>query len=433
MGTCVLLDRLPDNYLSDISVFVILPRMFEEIPIITTSQYRAEATKWLGALKRGESACVTFIPKTDRFIRIGQLLKDTELLKDVLGSKQQYIFQRLYFDPHDAEDMDDLEHQLAEHLSFARALPANMPLSKWMDEIKQRKTRLVYVIADAEKFLKPETKHVLSLLSRIVEEYEPYVQLLMFFEEDITLPENMQYLPASTRIYENIFPYPLYDAEETKKFIHMLSVQWGVKPDERTVQSIVDGCSGHFWLVKEAMREIVSDGQWSPVTPGMLFRVRMVFTMMHDSTQELLRKMVAGETSLTQDELHTQEYLRRMRFFTGNDKVPTVFEQFILNRYDVSDKLQMQDNRLVLQEMPLNAFLSRKEYRVMKHFIQKRGMIVTRDDIARQLWPSDTKAQYSDWAIDQMIARLRKKMTQLSLNPKLLKTLRGKGYMLAIS
>jgi hypothetical protein len=308
-----------------------------------------------------------------------------------------------------------------------------MPISKWMADLARSNTQLVFVIADAEKFLAPESSHVLSLLSRVVEEYDPHVQLLLLFERDITHPENTTFLPASTRIYENIFGYPLYDAKETESFVRLLSKQWDVSVDRSTMKSILEGCGGNFWLVKEAMREIVTQSAWSPKDPGMMFRVRMVYERLHESEKTVLRKRVKCEKNLSEADMHSNEYLESMRFFTTTGDVPRIYREYILRKHDMSNALELRDNKLILQKMPLDAFLSRKEYRVMKCLLEKRGALVTREDIARQLWPANTQKHYSDWAIDQMVARLRKKMTQLSLNPKLLKTLRGKGYMLAVA
>jgi DNA-binding response OmpR family regulator len=61
--------------------------------------------------------------------------------------------------------------------------------------------------------------------------------------------------------------------------------------------------------------------------------------------------------------------------------------------------------------------------------LEKNGQTVSRDEIGQALW-SDNQEDYSDWAIDQLIARIRKRLKELSLSPKMVRVVRGKGYIL---
>jgi len=45
------------------------------------------------------------------------------------------------------------------------------------------------------------------------------------------------------------------------------------------------------------------------------------------------------------------------------------------------------------------------------------------------LWPNDTEDKYSDWAIDQVMAKIRKKLGDVGEN-RLIRTIKGKGMML---
>lgn len=408
--------------------------MTEEIPIISTKQYIVEASQWLDTLQKGESVSVSFIPKTDRYIRMGQLLNDEKLMEKVLGKKRKYIFQRLNFDAHDAEDIDDLQHQLTEHLNFSRITPKPLSFHEWVAYMRKHDARLVYIIPDAEKFLLPESKHVLSLLSEILDLYHPHILTLLFFESDILHPVYTPVLPASPRIYDNVFRYPLYSEEETRSFIRMLAGQWHVSLSQKTELSILEGCGGHFWLAKEAMREYVAKQHWSWSDVGMSFRIRMVYDQFSDSEKAVLKKSATGESDVAgEEEKYSQSYLTHMRVLDSDMKLLLgVFREYLLNQSDITSQLSLKSNHIVLNNIPLHSFLSKKEYRVFKCLIEKRNAIVTREDIARSMWPTDTDNQYSDWAIDQIVARLRKRMRELSVDPAILQTVRGKGYRLVL-
>ena len=54
------------------------------------------------------------------------------------------------------------------------------------------------------------------------------------------------------------------------------------------------------------------------------------------------------------------------------------------------------------------------------------------DEIGEALWGKDSYDKYSDWAIDQLISKLRKKLETLGFK-NVLKTVRGKGYKLVLN
>jgi|GEM_PF-2448166 len=66
------------------------------------------------------------------------------------------------------------------------------------------------------------------------------------------------------------------------------------------------------------------------------------------------------------------------------------------------------------------------EAKVMKRLWEKQEGIVEREEVATVLWNEEWSNKYSDWALDALISRLRKK-----LNGKWqIVTIKGRGYML---
>ena len=53
----------------------------------------------------------------------------------------------------------------------------------------------------------------------------------------------------------------------------------------------------------------------------------------------------------------------------------------------------------------------------------------SRDEIGDTLWGKESYEKYSDWAIDQLMSKLRKKLEKLGIKDRLA-TVRGKGYKL---
>lgn len=64
---------------------------------------------------------------------------------------------------------------------------------------------------------------------------------------------------------------------------------------------------------------------------------------------------------------------------------------------------------------------------LLKSFFEKRpNILVTRDEVAKELWGEDWEDKYSDWALDQAMYSLRKILPE----GESLQTLRNRGYIL---
>jgi len=70
--------------------------------------------------------------------------------------------------------------------------------------------------------------------------------------------------------------------------------------------------------------------------------------------------------------------------------------------------------------------LSPREYEILKYFIEKRGEIVSREDLLNQVWGYDSFPNTR--TVDTHIAKLRQKIEDNPENPELIITIHGIGY-----
>lgn len=399
---------------------------------LATVQYKTEATKWLQSVARGESASVVFAPKTDRFVRLDQLLNDPKLIKSAVGDASHYLLQRMDFYAHDVEDMPDLENLIAAQVNLSKHFSTLFTFEQFIKHLKKHKLTLVLIVPEAEKFLVPEGKAVLSHLSYLIENYD-YIRVISFFEADITHPSLLSLLPASAQLYENVFRYPLYTREQTLDFVRLLEKHYDVNLTHEIEQVIIKACGGHFWLVKEAVRHIKLSGAWDPTEEGMWFRLRTIYNLMLPSERSLLEKLTLKKSALTSAEELSREHLISMKVIDGEDKpLIGLFKEFMKTHQEFRGEIKLKSNHIYLNQVPIDTFFSRKEQRIIRVLIENKNHMVSRDEIARHIWPINTQNHYSDWAIDQLMARLRRRLRELSIPPTLLHVVRGKGYLLKI-
>ena len=73
--------------------------------------------------------------------------------------------------------------------------------------------------------------------------------------------------------------------------------------------------------------------------------------------------------------------------------------------------------------------LSGAEYRLLLIFLQNRNVVLSRDQLSNFTFGRD--ADPLDRTIDMQVSRLRERLRELAREPEIIKTVRGKGYVLA--
>lgn len=69
-----------------------------------------------------------------------------------------------------------------------------------------------------------------------------------------------------------------------------------------------------------------------------------------------------------------------------------------------------------------------KEFRALELLLGKRGAVVTKDELARHVWP-EYNGDVSDYNIHQVVSRVRRAIEQDPARPTLLLTRPGFGYL----
>lgn len=70
--------------------------------------------------------------------------------------------------------------------------------------------------------------------------------------------------------------------------------------------------------------------------------------------------------------------------------------------------------------------LSAKEFHLLRHFIEHRGLVRSRDDLLNEVWGYD--AMPTTRTVDVHVAGLRKKIEPNPKAPQFIVTLHGLGY-----
>lgn len=79
-----------------------------------------------------------------------------------------------------------------------------------------------------------------------------------------------------------------------------------------------------------------------------------------------------------------------------------------------------------------NAELSEKEADLLRYLATRRGQTVSRDELIERIWGINPKGMQTR-TVDMHVARLREKIGDDAAEPRLILTVRGRGYCLAVA
>ena len=103
------------------------------------------------------------------------------------------------------------------------------------------------------------------------------------------------------------------------------------------------------------------------------------------------------------------------RILLGNDETPEL--EVLLERREV--RAGGADPRT----------LSEREVEILRYLATRPGRAVSRDELLQRVWGLDTRG-LTTRTIDMHVARLREKLGDDAANPRVVVTVRAKGYML---
>lgn len=333
-------------------------------------------------------------------------------------------------------DEQDVEDTIVQQLN-ASTLGTFDSFNEWVSFFLANVYRLVIVIPEAEYFLTPENNSGLKILSKLALENDGVVSIVSLFEKNILDDIYSKYVSIGDQLFQNIFYYPLYDQDDSLKFIRYFQKRWDLKVSNKEENEIITQSGGHSLLLVQCLRQIANSNHYAFDDEIMRIRLRDISSSLSERERRVL--LALNNTSyISQSELHDVKriatYFKLMRVFNMHDTCLFPALARFISEENVSKRLLIFENgKILFNSVPIDRMFSNKERRVMRLLLERSGEVISRDAIAICLWPINTQEEYSDWAIDQIVARIRKRLKDFDLPKTFIRAQRGKGYRLTIT
>lgn len=359
-------------------------------PIFNPASLEKRFSSWLPPMQLREIGSIFFFPKSDRIWRLPQFLKYCQTkIKDEVKIIDAFA--------HCFEDIEDMEIGRAKHL----------------------------IINYAEIFLLPDRQLLLKQLLGVVRQNR--FSLLFLFEMLPSQFNNILFVNKYREFYQHVIIYPLYDFADTCSFCLYLSHKWKVQFSAQTLSRIFSYCGGHTWLVKEIVRQMkIHELTLEQIvqTEPFLYKTQTVWKDMGKEAQQETA-LAAGGVGKNP---HIFKELQAFNFLTKEieSKIPTCFQKLITQKAE--NNLYIEKGEIFFENKNISLLFSAAERRLLTAFLSQKEIIISKDQLANNYWEENWREKFSDWALDQTIYRLRRKLKKLTvLNA--IKTVKNKGYV----
>lgn len=92
--------------------------------------------------------------------------------------------------------------------------------------------------------------------------------------------------------------------------------------------------------------------------------------------------------------------------------------------------LQINDQKIVINSSDVSHIFTKYETTLLKKLYEKFGKVVSFEEVAEAVWKDKLDEKFSLYSLAKIVEKIRKKLEDLGIQKEILKTARGKGYML---
>lgn len=282
------------------------------------------------------------------------------------------------------------------------------------------------IFSPAELLLTPESESILTAITQYKHRFSKGV--LLFFEaslHDITSTANFN----AMKLLQNVGYLPLLSENDSRHFCLHLAERWNLEISDNIIRDIYKYTGGQMWLIKEILRQYSDHPRvLSKIfqSEQMQYKKEKIWKLLPENYKEFICSRSVNKINGIQ----LQKIILELQHLHILDKKSRIIPEFIL---EFTEKIQIDitttDTAILFNKIPISSFLSNTENQILRAILEAPSHKISREKLAKTIW---NNLDYSDWALDKAISRLRNKLQKLGIPKKCFVTIREHGYQLIL-
>jgi DNA-binding winged helix-turn-helix (wHTH) protein len=375
-------------------------------------------------VKNGDSSIVTGIPgigKTKFMYLFQEKLKNEDNFKVVFADLNKLE----KFNETDCLDflLREINYQLGTNLNSYSDL---ITLTKSWDSDK----KLIIIVDRFDKALQNLQAEFFDKLKWLTQHSHQKVVLVTAYDKT---PNSLTEQPKLKEFYSHFGTFTLVlrllNEEESIFLVNNEFYRRGLTPAKGISPLVISRTGGHSRLLKFFARYAILHIVEDP---------RLEFASEDSSIQSMFKVI---EESLNKKELETLLYatpntpehktLKKFGYLDAKGAIfSEAFEIYLDTKIAAQGFYLGRSNEIFFNNIQVDKDLTVQEYSLLKLLVSKNETICSKQDIVEEVWGKEAEKGVSDEAIDQLVLRLRQKMTNIGIDKDLIQTIRGRGYLL---
>ncbi len=330
-------------------------------------------------------------------------------------------------------DLSCNEQRIADLLKKAAYFQKNITLSSTLSLkesvafLRKQGLYIVVFLTKVEDILLQEENRLLVTFEQLQREHQ---SSFLFFSEKNTL--HSVYEKTRSRFatfFQNVIIHPIYNTQEARKFVEFHQQLWQVSLPGGLQQEIINMCGGNFWLLKHIVRFFRDNprGTLEEAIQDPVFKKKVlsVWQTFHQDEQVTMSQALSGAVISNQDNLSFLMEINLILEDSGQYSLSIPVLKQVIKPLQVSCIFEEKNGFIYCNGNLLD--LTQSEERLIRSLIQYPGRPVSREKIASMVWV-ESGDSYSDWALDRLVSRVRKKLERYGFPKTIIKTKKGFGY-----
>ncbi len=225
---------------------------------------------------------------------------------------------------------------------------------------------------------------------------------------------------------------PIYNEIGINFRLEYLEKITGKKIDQELRENVFELTGGHSNLMRLSAETLLSSGQnfknklelrkylieQKPIRSALF----AIWNFLSPSEQIMIMK----------GKIDNAEYLESVGLVKNNLLTISLLADYIKDKSIPPEltKINLNERGEILKgETIISELLTSLEYKLLKFLITQKDTLVTKEDVISAVWGDQkTVLGVTDQAVDQLIFRLRKKIEDNPNEPKLIQTIKGRGF-----
>ncbi len=239
-------------------------------------------------------------------------------------------------------------------------------------------------------------------------------------------------IPKLKKTFLSSFTHPIFlkpaSEADQKVLLDTYQVRYGLNLNPNQKKQLFDLVGGHIRFLQLAMiilnenHKLTFEKVLKKINQDerIMLQAEELWESLTQEEQQILKKMI--DSSISANEIEKHRYLIETGFVINKNNQYQIFTSF-LDSYI--------KNHTISQNNSDNSIEFTKKELALFTFLQKNlNQVCERDQIIEAVWTDEEEAlEVSDWAMDQLVARVRAKLKKQKSDSEIL-TIRTRGYKL---